>query len=416
MPSTPYNFRGIFKNFFSLNLLQLSNVIFPLIILPYVVRIIGVEKFGLVNFVQAFIMYFVIISDYGFNLSGTREISLYRNNLQKISEIFSSIIILKLILGLFCVFVLFIMVFSFDLFRTNWILYLISTGILFGSIFFPHWFFQGIEKMGIIPLINISIRTLQIVLIFLLVKVEANYILYLLLLSITQLFVGIVGLWVSIYHYKVKIIFPEWNSLLHYLKTGFNLFSASIGMNLFTNSNAFVLGILAGDYSVGIFSAADKIRLTITSLITSFTMSAYPKAVMFKKEIKSLYIDFIKKMLRFSLLLGLGLSLLLFIFAKDVILILFGNKFIPSINLIQLFSVIPFIASIGIVYRVLVLVALGYDSSFTKIILTSVIIHLFLLFSLTIYLNVLGTVYAVIVTETLITLLSIFIVFRKKLL
>jgi PST family polysaccharide transporter len=85
------NFKTIFKNFLSLNLLQLSNILFPLIILPYVVRVIGVEKFGLVSFVQAFIMYFVTFSDYGFNLTGTREISVYRGDIKKISEIFSSI-------------------------------------------------------------------------------------------------------------------------------------------------------------------------------------------------------------------------------------------------------------------------------------------------------------------------------------
>lgn len=416
MLSTQYNYKRIFKNFFSLNLVQLSNILFPLIILPYVVRIIGVEKFGLVNFVQAFITYFVIFSDYGFNLTGTREISTYRDNPEKISEIFSSILILKLILGLLSVFFLLAVVFSFDLFKANWILYLISTGILLGSILFPDWFFQGIEKMEIIPMINILIKVFQLALIFMLVKLKSDYIIYLLIISLSQFVVGISGLFVSIYYYKIKILLPSRNSLLTQLKTGFNLFSASVGMNLFSNSNTFVLGIIAGEYAVGIFSAADKIRLAVTSLITSFAMSAYPYSVRLVKESKILFANFIKKAIWLSLLIGFGSSLLLFIFSKDIILLLFGVKFIESIKLIQWFSIAPSIVSIGIVYRLLVLVALGNDSSFTKIILTSVSIHFFLLFLLTIYLNALGTVYAVIVTEILISVLSVFMVFRKKLL
>ena len=416
MSGTSHNFKLIFKNFFSLNLLQLSNFVFPLIVLPYVVRVLGVEKYGLVNFVQAFIMYFVIVSDYGFNLAGTREISLYRDDKNKISEIFSSILILKFFLGLICTVVLFILVFSIELFSANKLLYFISTGTLFGSIFFPLWFFQGIEKMENIPAINISIRALQIILIFVLIKNESDYVLYLVLISATQLAIGIAGLVVAIYFFKIKINFPSRSLLTGYLKSGFSLFSANLGTNLFTNSNTFLLGIIAGNYAVGIFSAADKIRLAVLSLITSFTMSAYPHSVKLIREMKSSFVAFIKKMFKFSFLIGISLSLLLLFFAKDIVEIMFGDQFKESIILLQLFSITPVVVSIGMVYRVLVLVGLSFDAIYTKVILFSVLIHLVLLLCLTFYFSFLGTVYSVIIAEFLISFLSIYMVYKKKLL
>jgi len=81
-------------NFFSLMMLQAINYGAPLIIIPYLVRVLGIDLFGHYSFIMAVIMYGVIVSEYGFDLSATKLISLHRDNKSKVDEIFSSVIII----------------------------------------------------------------------------------------------------------------------------------------------------------------------------------------------------------------------------------------------------------------------------------------------------------------------------------
>jgi len=103
--------KRLLSNFFSLSVLQVFTYILPLLTLPYLVRVLGMEKFGLVMFAQAFLMFFNVLVDYGFNLSATREISIHRDDKSKLTEIFSSVIGIKAILLVISFLILTIIIF-----------------------------------------------------------------------------------------------------------------------------------------------------------------------------------------------------------------------------------------------------------------------------------------------------------------
>ena len=136
------NKKRLVENVFSLSVLQVANFILPLVTIPYLVRILGAEKFGLVMFAYAFNQYFVMLVDFGFGLSATREIALSRNNPQKINEIFWSIITIKTVFLMFCFVILFSVVSYFDKFKSDTQIYLLSYGVAVGQAYFPVWFYQ----------------------------------------------------------------------------------------------------------------------------------------------------------------------------------------------------------------------------------------------------------------------------------
>ena len=90
--------KTLLENFLSLGALQIVSYVIPLINLPYLSRVLGVEKFGLVFFAFAFMQYFIMLTDYGFGLSATREIAVNRHNKNNLSNIFSAVTFLKIIL------------------------------------------------------------------------------------------------------------------------------------------------------------------------------------------------------------------------------------------------------------------------------------------------------------------------------
>lgn len=138
----------LFKNFLALSTLQIINLILPFITLPYLARILGVTNYGVVVMVYSVMQLLSILTDYGFNLSATKEISLHRDNPSKINSIFSSILIIKVILLILALIILLVLIYNIPMLYDNKEAYIMGFGIVIGQTFTPIWLFQGMEKMN----------------------------------------------------------------------------------------------------------------------------------------------------------------------------------------------------------------------------------------------------------------------------
>jgi len=291
---TKEEYRRIFSNFLSLSFLQAANYILPLITLPYLVRVLGPEKFGLISFAQAFTAYFQIITDYGFNLSATREISINRENKEKVSEIFSSVMFIKFGLLFVSLVLMSVILFSFNKFRQDWLIYYLTFGMVLGQTLFPVWFFQGMERMKYITFLNIVAKLIFTFAIFVFVKHESNYLYVPLLNSIGFIIAGILSLWIIFKNFEIDFKISGLEEIKYHLKEGWYIFISTISGNLYGQGNILILGLFSSNEVIGYYAAAQKIVIALISLFQVISQSIFPYLVILKENIHKFKIFFIK--------------------------------------------------------------------------------------------------------------------------
>lgn len=399
--------KRLVENFVSLSSLQMVGYILPLITLPYLVRVLGPEKFGLISFAQAFISYFAILTDYGFNLSATREISINRDNKEKVAEIFFSVMMVKILLGTLSFFVLALVLVFIPKFRSDWLVYVFSFGMVVGNIMFPIWFFQGMERIKYITVLVIISRLILTVAIFIFVRKVDDYFYVPLLNSFGYIIAGVLSLWVVFRNFKIKFILPSSRNLKHQLNEGWHIFISTVAISLYTTSNAFVLGLFTNNTVVGYYSATEKIVRVVQYLFAPISQSTYPYISKLVSESKKHALNFIVKI---AILIGgfsFFISLLIFLFASSIIKIILGSQYQQAVIVLQILSFLPFIISLSNIFAVQGLYAFKFQKTVSMFVVPIAVIHVFLLIILIHYYSLVGLAVAVVVTEILITIFSI---------
>src|SRR5690554_35517 len=363
--------KRLLGNFLSLSGLQVFTYILPLITLPYLVRVLGVEKYGLVMFAQSFIMFFNILVDYGFNLSATREIAVNRDNKAKVTEIYSSVMTIKVLLLGASFAVLSGIVFSVEKFTPDATLYLLTFLMVVGQALFPIWYFQGMEKMKYITIINILSRVLFTVAIFVFVHQESDY-LYVPILNGLGACVGsIYALWLIKSSFNQKFEFQSLKVLKQHFKDSTEFFLSRVSVSIYTSANAFVLGLFTNNTMVGYYSIAEKLYRAIQSFYGPITQALYPYIA------KERNIVLFKKIFYSALALNIIGVTFLFAFGEFIFSILFTQEIgSESISVFHVFLIANLVAVPSILIGYPLLGALGFTRFANKSVMLASAYHL----------------------------------------
>ena len=404
--------KDLLSNFFSLTFLQGFNYLLPFLTLPYLVNILGVEKYGLVIFAQSFIIFFNIIVDFGFNLSATREISIHREDREKISEIYSSVMLIKLFLTLASFFVLLFFVFTIDKFNSEILLYLISFLMVIGQALFPIWYFQGHEKMKYITFINILSKLIFTIAIFLFVKEKTDYLLVPLFNGIGVLIGSLYAIYIIKKDFNQKIILQELKTIRHYFNQSSQFFLSRVSVSIYTAANSFVLGIFTNNTMVGYYSVAEKMYLAIQSPYTPLTQVLYPYIS------KNKNIHFFKKVFFITVILNIALMILIYFSSGFIFNLLFDSSITKeSLQVFNFFLIANLVVVPSILIGYPFLAALGFSKYVNMSVIFGSVFHLSVLLILKFInkVSLYNIAILVIITEALVFFLRMYWVKNKKL-
>lgn len=401
--------KQVIENIISLSLVQGAAYILPLITFPYLVRVLGPEKFGLVAFAQAFIYYFTVITDYGFVHTAPKKVAISRDNNEKLVQIFNSIMLIKSILLLICFIILVLVIIIFSKFRSGWNLYLITFLTVLGNILFPTWFFQGMEKMKYISILNIFSRIIYTVAIFIFVKVQSDYLYVPLLNSFGTITASVISLWIIVRKFDIKISLPLKTSIYAELKEGWHLFLAMSAVSVYTSSNVFILGLFSNSAIVGYYKAGDAIVKAFISLLSPISQAMYPYISRLVVDSKKKAVAIIKK-----LLIGVGaatiiMGAIIFTFAPYIVKILLGPQYTQSVIILRILSPLPFLLGTSSIVAVQGLLAFNMNKAFSSIVIFVGIVNVILAFILTPLYKHIGISIALLISEMIATCAVIFV-------
>ncbi len=324
--------KRVFKNLFSLFFLRGSLHLLHFITYPFLIRMLGVERFGLVVFGQAVIMFFSIITDFGFNLSAVKEISVERENKKKVDEIFNSVFIIKIFIAIFTFIVLLFLINFADKFKSEKLFFLFMYGYLIGYVLFPIWFFQGLEDMKYITYFNLAGRIVYTVFLFVFVRKPEHYILVPVFLSVSMILCGVSSFVLALKKYKIKIYLPSSGIIVERWKKSFHYFLSNLFISIYNYSNVIFLGLFLGNSAAGLFSMGEKIYQAVSSLYYPLNDALYPYMAKFKN------FKFYDRIFKSAVFLNILLLSGVMVFSNWIILVVYGNSYIQSSNVLRILS------------------------------------------------------------------------------
>ena len=355
----------IVQNTGYLIIIELVHLLLPFVALPYVLRTIGTEKYGMLAFAQTIVSYFTIVINYGLDVYAVKEVAVNRDNKKSLNEIVSSVISVKIVLFILS-FSIFLICFAFIPFMSQHkFLMFCALGPWMIELLFPIWFFQGIEKMKYVTIVNCMSLLFYTVTVFIFVRQESDYEFVALLQSSGQFLAGIVAFYCLLNIEKVTLHLPPLKMVKDVFKQSFSFWLSRVSSVFNVNLAKTVSGLVLSMESVAAFDLAQKIVNAILIPTRMLNKAAYPNIARSQNK------KFATKFLFIVSFIAFSLSLVICIFAPFIIEFFSGYRMQEAIDILRILCIFAFSTSIVICIGGCMLVSFGHPKPFNQSVIFS---------------------------------------------
>lgn len=398
--------KTIFKNFVSLSSLNFISYIFPLILIPYIINTVGLKLYGQYVISVAIFQYGLLLINYGFDFSATKLISINRDNTEKISDIIYNITTARLFFALITSIVIILVLQIVPNLTDNPLLYYFGIGILWGQALTPLWFFQGIEKMGYITLINLSSRFTSTLLVFVFIKKPEHFYFLNLFQSISYLISGITCFFLISKYIGIPFLIPSYIKIKNYLFDSWPIFLSTLSMSFYREANVLILGLTTNYILVGQYASIEKVVKAMQSFIDPLAKALFPffgrKFDKSKENLKSFFLFG-----KFYIIMLTLFTIILYFIGPQLIIWYLGDSFRSVIIVYKILIPIMLFGGINYYFGIIGLINIGLDKYFLNAVLLSGLFSIVTCYFLSLNLNIKGAAIAMVSSEFLLTILII---------
>lgn len=341
------------------------SIIFPLITFPYISRVLGVENIGIYNFSTSVVSYFTLLAGLGINTYAIREGARYRNNKKDISEFCSEVFSVNLISTLISYGILAVCLFFLpSLHDDALIIMILSVSICFTTLG-CEWVFNIYEEFGYITIRTILFQILSVILMFVFVKNKHSLIQYALITVLATSGANIINIFARKKFCDIRFCFGR--KLKKHLLPILILFANSIAMTIYINSDVTILGLISGNYYVGLYSVATKVYTMLKSLLGALIVVSIPRLSSYLgADNKKQYVETSSIIRNALITIAVPAMVGTFALSDEIVLILSGREYIAASMALKILSVALVFSIFSWFYTSCVLVVNKQDRSVLK--------------------------------------------------
>ena len=364
--------KKIFNNTIMLMIFQISKILFPFITLPYLTRVLSTEVYGSVTYVKTVMNYMQILVDFGFVLSATKAIVKTKNNKEDMEYIVGDTMMARIILGILGFLAVLILIFCLPILRANILYTVLSYIVVFESIFLMDFLFRGIEKMHVITIRFILMKTISTIFTFFLIKNNENMML-IPILDIISSTLAIILVLFEIKKMKIRMKFSTVKKVLLSIKESFVYFLSNVASTSFNAFSTIVIGIYINATEVAYWGLCMQIIGSIQACYNPISDGIYPEMIRSKKS------SLIKKVVKiFFPIVAIG-CVLAYIMAPLVFRILGGEEYLKAVPIFRILIPTLFFGFFAIILGWPTLGAIGKNKETTLSTIISIIVNIVLL-------------------------------------
>ncbi|MES2266913.1 MAG: oligosaccharide flippase family protein [Bacteroidota bacterium] len=358
---------------------QILNYILPLIAIPVIVRIIGPEKFGIINYVSSITSYLILLIGFSFELSASRVIAMNQGDHEKLNSIFNKVFFAKAFLFAASVFIYTAIFFSSDTLQQDRPVAIFSFLICIAYIFDCNYLYVAKQDLKQTAMFNLITKVALNLCLLIFIREKGDYIYQPLIISLAQIIVGVGAFFWAIRRYTLSITFPGLKAVWSIIWRDKILFFHSFAHTVYTTLNIIMLGYFKGITEVGFYSAGWKLIILIQALLISpLGMVLFPIIGQAFGKSKEEGIAIVQKMLPVVFFSTLIIAVGILTVGGVFIHIFYGAKFLESVIIFKILALMPMMLALNMLFGIQTMVNLKMDKYFFGITLSAAFLNILL--------------------------------------
>jgi O-antigen/teichoic acid export membrane protein len=393
---------------------QGANYLAPLLTFPHLARTLQPAGFGQLGLYLLIGGWMTIVSDWGTNLTGAKEIAQSNARVGEIDEPFWNIFVLRLAIAgvLLAGVILFLL-----LTRANgaeWLLLLAAWSMIMGNALTVSWCLQGLERLDSFAMAALVGRLFTVPATLFFVRHEGQAWVAVTIQGAGSIVIGLMSIYLLSRTGRIR----QWRwsasgSRAHFID-GFPVFVSVFSHGLYSSTSTAMLSWLHGKAVTGIFVCADRLRLALQGLVTPISQAIFPRVSRLAATDRRAAIKTIRMTV---LVLGGGMGvmcLILATFAPLIVRLVAGPSFAPSATVLRILAPTIFLVAINNIIGYQTLVPFGKQKTFARITGATALVNVAIVPVLVYFGAAIGAAAGVLATEAFMLLCNIVSIVRNQ--